>query len=808
MKLSLDWIREFVDLTDKNLDEILQKINISICETEGTEAFLPFLETVVPVKILTLQKHPEADKLQIAKVSNGKSELQVVTAATNVRPNDIVPLVLPGTRLGEKLIQSAPLRGVESYGMFASEKDLGLGEDDSGVWILNSNTDLGKSLLDTFNIRDTIIEIDNKSITHRPDLWSHFGFARELAAQFSKPLVKNPLKLGIQIEDLPNFQAGDSGIQVSKTENAHAYYAVSIEGVKVGPSIPKIRYRLLKSGIKSISNVVDVSNYLLLELGQPTHFFDKSRLPKGPFSVEFAKPQETFPLLDDSSPVLTEEVLLIRKGGEPVAIAGVMGGKESAVYSDTKNLVLESAIFRREDVRRSIRKTGIRSDSSIRYEKGLDSMTPIPVILRACELLTENKAGDFRIGNPQGYTLNPDRKTKISTNLNFLSKKLGRDISSEEVKEILTRLGFSVTSQGENLDVEVPFYRQNYDVTLPEDLVEEIGRTIGYASIPRTPLLFPVQTPIRNLTRDWEKKIRTALANGSGFHEVFHYNFASPEDVRFENQIGDEDVVRIQNEMPVEQSLLRTSIYPSLLRAIRINQDRYENFGLFEIGRTFHNGEKDKDGLPKETRWVGFSYLSSGRASQETKQEIERDFLFVRSEWEKHLRAWGLDGFEIQIGNRPYLHPNAAISFLYSDQVFLEIGLLLNREMDRFDLRKRPIVGKLNLSLFVSELVKKAKKNFEIPSSFPQGTLDLSLILEESSPTHRFADLVKSAAIPELEEVWVHDRFVGGNLKEGTVSVTYRFGLLPKEKTFTQERLKEISDQLVEIAKNNQFQVR
>lgn len=834
MKLSLEWIQEFVDLSDLSLEELLHKINTSISETEEAVPFLPYLETVVPVKVLSLHKHPQADKLLVAKVSLGDREVQIVTAATNLSVNDIVPLALPGTVLGDKKITSSELRGVMSEGMFCSAKELAISEDDTGVLVLNAYIPansilgfqsnllsidnkplkLGYSLRKQLGLDDTIIDIDNKSITHRPDLWSHFGFAREIAAQFNRELKFNPLLSTSRIELSQYYQKENRTLSVRETDHALSYNAIPINGVKVFQSTMKFRSRLLKCGLKPISNIVDVSNYLLLECGQPTHFFDRSKLPGDELEVSFAKNGESIPLLDETNPSLTDDILLIRSSGKVVALAGVMGGMETAVFEDTKELVLESAVFRREDVRKTIRRTGIRSDSSIRYEKGLDSSTCIPVIHRALELLQENGNSEFHVGGLVGFTKPEESSPIIRTSLRFLQKKLGKEVSSNIVEDILTRLGFILTLVSESKsdsiewDVLVPTYRKNYDVTIEEDLVEEIGRTIGYASIDIIPLSLSLVTPIPNELRDLEKRIRSTLSLRLGYHEVFNYSFASPEDARFEGDREDSSIVILKNEMPAEHSVLRTSIYPSILRNVVTNQDRFDSFGLFEIGRTYNNSIRDKDGLPQEDRVMGILYMGQGRTQSENSSKMEEEFIQLRSDLERIFLSWGIDDLSWIKRSKSIFHPHASLELVASNQIIGDLGILHNREADQFGLRKRPIIGMIRLDTLLGILKTKKKNHFRPPSQFPQGYLDISILHDLTEPTEIYSTLLQKSNIDELDEIWVHDRFMGGNLPEGKVSTTYRVSLLSYDKTFTQDRIKQITQILHQVAQDNGYSVR
>ncbi|TGL64418.1 phenylalanine--tRNA ligase subunit beta [Leptospira kmetyi] len=802
MKLSLDWMNDFTPLKEVGLDAILKKIAISVCEIDGADPFRPELDFVKIVKIESLEKHPSADKLQIAQVSTGTGKSQIVTGATNVKVGDLVPLAIPGAKLGDKEILESELRGVKSSGMLCSEKELSLSEESNGVWILNGleGAEIGKTIRAFLYYDDIIFDVDNKSITHRPDLWNHFGFARELASQLKLPIQFNPF------DSLWNFDLSVELPKVLENQNAHSYYASSIRDISILPSKRKFQSRLQKCGIRVINNVVDVSNYVMLEMGQPTHFFDKKFLEgQGGVSLEvsFAKKGESFLLLDDTSPALEEEILLIRNQGKPVAIAGVMGGKESAVQNTTTELVMESAVFARERVRKSIRSTGIRSDSSVRYEKGLEATTTLPVIRRALNLLKENGCPSLKAGEPVGFLHAPHKEVHIHTDIHFINAKLGVQLSQGDITDILQRLHFTVSWKGDHLEVLVPKFRHNYDVTIPEDLVEEIGRTRGYDTIQVAPLLAEVKTPIRNLSRELERKCKNFFAGSLGYHEVFNYSFQSLK----ENELdGDPKLsVKIKNEMPEEQSVLRNSLLPSLLKNVRTNQDRFSEIKIFEFGRAYFNLPEPEN----EKKYLSFAVSFDRKNSESDLKVLEEDFLKVRKEIESLLSSIKIFEYSWEAKPETIFHPGASLSLIVNSKKIGNIGYVHPAVLDVFELKKRTVYGSFEFESLV-ELWNSNRKvsRFVPPSQFPEAEIDLSILIGEKENTNVFTDLVKKENIPELQEGWVYSQFAGGNVPEGKRSVSYRFRLVNYEKTFTQERIKEISDQLVSLAGKNGFALR
>ena len=436
MKLSYNWLNDFADFNTIPFAKLHEKISLSICEVDSVTEYNQFLETIVVAKILETKKHPDADKLTICQADLGAIKLQIVTAAS-VQVGDIVPLAMIGTVLLDgKIIGEGKLRGIDSFGMFCSEKELGLAEESSGLMLLPNDSILGSSLRKVLEMEDKILLIDNKSITHRPDLWSHFGFARELAAQLNIPLKFNPFEAKFSYSEI-------TSPTVIENKNAHSYFAVNIENVKIAASLRKFSSRLQRCGIKSINNIVDVSNYVMLEMGQPTHFFDREKLGTISLSVEFAKDKEALALLDKTVKELNSNILTIRNNSEAVAIAGIMGGEDSAISNSTKNIILESACFRRENIRKSIQITKIRTEAAMRYEKGLDSSSSMPLINRSLQLLKENGCGDFSASKPAGFE--SVKKIKmIETSFDFINQKLGTVFEEKIILDILHRLNFSV----------------------------------------------------------------------------------------------------------------------------------------------------------------------------------------------------------------------------------------------------------------------------------------------------------------------------------------------------------------------------
>ncbi|MBK8395326.1 MAG: phenylalanine--tRNA ligase subunit beta [Leptospiraceae bacterium] len=795
MKLSYNWLNDFADFQSIPFETIHEKINLSICEVDEVTEYREYLSTILSAKVVEVNKHPDADKLSVCIADIGTKKIQIVTGA-QVAEGEIVPLAMIGTVFPDgKQINEGKLRGVDSFGMFCSEKELGLSEESSGLMKLASDTKLGVSLRVLLNSEDKILHIDNKSITHRPDLWSHFGFARELAAQLGIKVKYDPF-------DSEFSFSKETSPKVFENKNAHSYFAANVKGFQIKDSIPKVKDRLLKCGIKSINNVVDISNYVMLEMGQPTHFFDKAKLGEIAIEVKFARDKDKLALLDKTTKELDPSILVISNVGVPVAIAGVMGGEYSAISNTTTEAILESAVFKREDIRKTIRVTGIRTESAVRYEKGLDSHSSLPVINRALELLKENGCPSLTASKPAGFE-HKKEKQEIKTSFTFLNSKLGTTFEKKVITDILQRLGFHVSSKEDELVVIVPQYRHNYDITIEEDLVEEVGRSLGYAAIDRKPLKSVVKPVTKSSKREIERSIKSIFTQNLGYAEVFNYSFSSEEDTKFE--FNDISALAIANSMPDEFKFLRTSMYPSLLKHLSVNADRFETVKIFELGRTYHKIKEDE--LALEKRFFGFGVLRNRKSNDLL--EAENDFLTTRNDIDTLFKLFGFKNIELEKTNLSYFHPNACVQWKLGGEVIAELGYLHPKFNDLYNFKRRVLVGKLYFDAIENLNIEENKKfTFIPPSHFPQDQVDISLVMERDKATESYAQLVSKLGVSEIQSVWVHDIYTGQNISSDKKSVTYRVALMNYKETFTQNAIKEITDKLIHLANENGYQLR
>lgn len=792
MRLSFDWLCDYANFSALPFETILEKISLSICEVDKVEEYREDLNKVQIVKILEKETHPSSDKLFLYKVTNGQVTHTVVSNLSHLVVNQTLALALPGANIKNKLILESEIRGIKSYGMFVSEQDLGLSEKED-AFLLSESAPLGESLRKYLRLEDKILVIDNKSITHRPDLWSHFGFARELASQLHLPITFNPFTRKV------NFQKNEK-LKVHVTQHAHSYYACYITGIEVKESNPKIKARLEKCGIRSISNVVDVSNYVMLEMGQPTHFFDADTLENLELSVEKGF-SSSFACLDEVTRTLNENIVVIVNNNKPIAIAGIMGGKETEVSLKTKNLVLESAVFKREDIRKGSRSLEIRSEASIRYEKGLERTTVLPVTHRTIELLKENGCSNLIAFEPTGFIHDSERVVKIFTNFDFINRKIGKIFPKSEILSILERLGFVVHEKGKDLEIQVPNYRHNYDVTIPEDIVEEIGRSLGYANVDAIPLNMEVLPTTLQESRKLERRVKEILAYSLGFQEVYNYSFASPREIDFEKNSS--KALKILNPMPEESSYLRTSTYPSILHSLKKNIDRFEIISLFEFGRVYFRSEKE---LGNEKKFFTILHYSNHK---ESFSEVENLFLEFRDKLYTLLDRLNLKHYASQKNLLDYFHPNASLEISFNGKKIIELGILHPKLQKEYEFKKKVFLARIEFeNLLETYLSQKQVFHFKAPSVFPAAFIDISLILENQASTETYVNLVQNTKIPEIQAAYVSSIYRGSEIPENKKSVTYRFELLNYESSFTQKQIHEITEKLVEIAKENGFALR
>ena len=582
MKYSLSWLNRYVDLSGVDIPELARRFTLSVAELEGVHEVGVGLEQVVVARIESCERHPNADKLQVCQVNDGSGALRtVVCGAPNARPGLVTALALPGAAFGEFKIKLSKVRGVESAGMLCATDELGLGESHAGIWELPREWPLGTPITALLPARDTLFEVDNKSITHRPDLWGHYGVARELAGLLGRPL-----------RPLLSPEAGAVGsppvtISVEDAEACPRYSALRLEGVAVGPSAPWMQALLHRCGMRAINNIVDATNFVMLELGTPLHAFDAREVRGDHIRVRRATEGERVVTLDGQERELRASDLLICDAERPVALAGVMGLQNSEVRDDTSALVLESANFKSEVVRRAAVRLGLRTEASARYEKSLDPALTAVAARRFAALLTE-LCPTTRVVSALGDAWPaPPAPITIRTSVSYINERLGTNLPAEQVRGYLSGIEFAVRDlDGDAMEVGVPSFRATKDIAIQEDLVEEVGRLFGYDNITPAQPTAEIPKPYRHPDRTLHRKIKTVMSFKGGCYEAQGYAF----DVEpFLDRVGRSAAPRLElkNPLSVEQRFLRTSLIPGLLAALERSMPHADTLKVYEIGRVF-----------------------------------------------------------------------------------------------------------------------------------------------------------------------------------------------------------------------------
>ena len=718
MKFSYNWLRELVDGLNEPPKELMRLITLKTAECEGLEETGTLLAQACEARVVTVEPLGKNVKAVVATANFGIKT--VVCGAPNCRPS-LRTVYVP---LGKKIIE-----GVESDGMLASASELGINRDHAGIVELKENLDLKP---------DWIIEVDNKSLTHRPDLWGHYGMAREVAAITGKKLL-DPVRE--TLTENPQIK-----VTIEDYAFCPRYSALVFENVTVQPSPLWLQYRLEAIGLNPISNIVDVTNFIMAELAQPMHAFDADKLHDGQIIVRSAHPGETMAALNGETYELDPSNLVIADPQGAVALAGVIGGAGSAISATTTRIVLESACFNASSIRKTSSKLKLRTDASMRFEKSQDPVNTVRGLARALELLREVSPGIRLVGGLADSYQPLKQQKPIQLPLDWLNRKLGCEVAPAEVRRILEALEFKVD---ESFNVTVPSWRATKDISIKEDLVEEIGRMIGYDNITLVAPLSPARVPPANPEREFHHKVRE-MAAAQGFTEVYNYSFVSEESAR---AFGFDPSELVQTD----QNILRPSLLPGILKNIADNARHFDSFRFFEIGNEIHAGHE-------APHFVAVIF------SKDT-QLLEL----------KRLAECLLPGVKVS--------PTAALPHEHPQRAALvgEIGRLFEFHPNLVE-NGRAAVLDLNLNL----LNQPREVRYQPLRRFPESAFDLSFIVPERT---LIADV--AAAMPKLPEILSIEFLRAFRLPEAQRSLTYRIRLGAADRTLTSEEVTAIREKIL-----------
>lgn len=767
MFVSTNWIKEYVDLDGLDIKKLINSFTLATAEVEEIIVKGEDIRDVVVGEILSIENHPNSKKLHLLKVDGGDRIYDVVCGAPNVRENMKIAFVKAGGRVPAGEITKATVAGYESEGMCCSAYELGLSDDKSGLMEIDVDVPNGTSLKDIYPIDDIIFEVDNKSLTNRPDLWGHYGIAREFAALAGREL--KPLTLA-------NLDYnGDEKIKVTvgRPDLVYRYSCVKMDNISKNVSPMSMQIRLYYCGMRGINLLADLTNYIMLEMGQPTHAFDANKIDE--IVIDTPKENCKFTTLDETEREITTDTLLIQNGSTPVAIAGIMGGLDSEIVGDTNAVVLEVATFDGISVRKSSSRLGLRTDASARYEKMLDPEMTVTAARRFAYLLKSIDSGAKVASQLTDEYVRKYPEIVIDFNKAFVDKYTGIDISEERIVKTLSALGFKIEKNGSEFTVKVPSFRATKDVTIKADIIEEITRIYGYDNFKITTTKSPLKPVKSSPVRSQSNEIKDILVKHYNLNEVHSYIWC---DVRKYKKLGIEveGNVKVLNIESSDNGTIRNSMIPTLLSAVSDNKDYAESFGIFEIGRVAAGIKAD--GTANERRRLGIVLFDKTISEKDLFYKamgmINEIFLQIKHKtpvlskiapehnWQhpKNTAAITCDG--VKLGTLNTLHPANA---------------------QKLDKNGAAVCIEIDIDSFVS--VDGVNVDFEEPSSQQSTYYDLSLVMKDGVT---FADLENcwnSLGLSELNSVKVIDTYE----KDGAKSLTVRLVFSAKDRTLEMDEV-------------------
>jgi phenylalanyl-tRNA synthetase beta chain len=791
MFVSYKWLQDYIDLSGVTAAELAEKITKSGIEVEGVEVLNHGIQGVVVGHVLEREQHPNADKLSKCLVDvGGEQPVQIICGAPNVAQGQKVAVATVGAVLpGNFKIKRAKLRGEESNGMICSLTELGIEgkvvpkEYSEGIFVFPADAEVGVDAIAMLNRNDEILEL---SLTpNRSDCLSMLGVAYEVAAILGRNVKLPETNLQVSTEKASDYVK----ITVEAKEDNPLYVAKVIKNVKIGPSPLWMQTRLMSAGIRPHNNVVDITNYILLEYGQPLHAFDYDRIGSKEILVRRAADGEKFVTLDDAERTLTSEHLVITNGTEPVALAGVMGGANSEVTSDTTTVLLESAYFNGATVRKASKDHGLRSEASARFEKGVDPNRVRAAGERAAYLMAKYAGGEVLEGAAEADTLTVEPAV-VSITLEKINRVLGTELVMKDVKEIFDRLQFGVSIEEDTITVTAPTRRG--DIKIEEDLLEEVARLYGYDNIPKT---LPIGSTTPGGLNEYQKKRRVVrqYLEGAGLYQAVTYSLTSEEKAA-QFALEKRDTIRLSMPMSEERSILRLSIMPQLLEVLKYNSARQnDSLGVYETGAVFLANGTDSLPVEKEHLAAAITGLWESHSWQGEKKAV--DFYVVKGILEGMFAKLGLfEQVQFVQAQVDRLHPGRTAEILLNDEKIGFIGQVHPTVQKDLDLK----------DTYVFELSLKAVLEAETPAlqyeaipRFPSITRDIALVVNKETVSGTLKEIILTNGAPLLKEVHVFDLYEGDKMEAGKKSIAFSLKYVDPVRTLTDEEVTKVHDRVL-----------
>lgn len=785
MLLPIKWLKDYIK-TDKSPRELADGLTLSGSHVESIANVNKGVENVVVGKIISLEKHADADKLIICNIDIGEEKLIIVTGAKNLKEGDYIPVAKIGAKLpNDVTIGLTNFRGVDSYGMLCSLKELGFQDNvipkemRDGIFVLDKEYPLGKDILEILELNDQVIEFE---ITpNRPDCLSIIGMARETAATFNYELQEPPIEINNEVDNILDYS---KGIEI-ETDNCIRYYARVVKDVEIKPSPLWLQTRLMEAGVRPISNIVDITNFVMLEYGVPLHAFDLDNLKGKKVIVRQAKDGEKLTTLDGIDRILNSKDIVIADEESPIGIAGVMGGLDSEITSDTKYVLFEGANFNSRSIRLTSKKFNLRTEASTRFEKGLDPDLCNIVVDRVCQLVELIGAGTVVAGNidvykgaakPKVIALRPERANML----------LGVEISVDEMLTNLNGLGLKASFDGSLINAEIPTFRM--DLNIEADLIEEIGRLYGFHNISPKPLVGALtrgEKPYKIRIEDKAKAILTGL----GLNEVMTYSFISPkayDKINLTKSDSSRKYIKLINPLGEDYSTMRTTLLPNMLDLLSRNYNKgAESVYAYEIGNTFIPKSLPIEELPEEKKMLSIGMYG------------KTDFYEIKDILERTLNRLGIFNIEYEReSNNKTFHPGRTARVLVNNEDIGLIGEIHPDVLSNYDIKTRVYSGQLDFEKIV-EFTNMDIKYKQLPK-YPAMTRDIAVVLKEDVMVGQIEKTILKYGAGLIESLELFDIYRGNQIQEGLKSVAYSIIYRSHDRTLTDDEVNTIQNQIIE----------
>ncbi|OPJ55178.1 phenylalanine--tRNA ligase subunit beta [Alkalithermobacter paradoxus] len=779
MLVPLKWLRDYVDI-DIDVKEFADKMTMTGSKVEKIEFFGEEIEKVVVAKILEIKQHPNADKLVVTQVDIGSEVIQIVTGANNIKVGDYIPVALVNAKLpGGIKIKKGKLRGELSQGMMCSCEELGIPNNmveeskRDGIYILDSSEELGKDIKEVLGINDALIEFEITS--NRPDCLSIIGIAREASATLGNKIKYPQISIKESDEDI------DFDVQIEDDEICRRYATKIVKDVVIKSSPYWMQRRLIEAGIRPINNIVDITNYVMLEMGQPIHAFDLSKIKGSKIIVKKAEANETFVTLDDVERKLDENMIMIADEEKNLAIAGVMGGLNSEIDENTKEILIESANFNPDNVRYTSKRLGLRTEASSRFEKRVDINLVKTALDRVCQLIEETNSGRVLRGCIDKYK-NPVKENKMIIDPCRINKLLGESLEVDEMISILESLEFKCIKAEDKLEIIIPSYR--LDISQEADILEEVARMYGYDKISSQPIYGETTMGLRTIGQLFEEKIKDSLV-AMGLNEVLTYSFVSPkglDKINLPETSIKRKLIKILNPLGEETSVMRSTLIPNMMDIMsRNNSHKVPQFAGFEVGNIFIPMQ---DIIPTEKKSI-----VAGMYGQ-------YDFFDMKGILEELFNNIGFKEYEIvPEKNHPTFHPGRCANIIHNSNIIGVFGEVHPDVLENYNLNKRAYIAELDFELLL--LLSRDNKVYKSLPKYPASSRDIAVVVKDEIFVKEIEDIIKNNSNGIIESFKLFDIYKGNQIEKGYKSVAYSITYRSEDKTLTDEEINTVHENIV-----------